>query len=333
MRYSEVRRTLLLGVVGLLACGDRPHHNSEPNPIPYRLVSGSALFTHLAPQGPILTEELTGSFVAIPSQTGSPEYFNLTNIAFEGIQSTVTGEMGRIDFLLSEGEVAMYASVSINGDPVEVNGASPIAVRSDHDPPTFNGLRACGASGRAVSCSEVADGHTAGYDLRLWAVPEVTQTPLPTRTPTPTLVVMYELAPGSTFLAAEPASGLPPVTEPLTGTFLMRVVCPATVAPNTEFYGEITSIDFKSASFTLTGSGYIDVTTLAPDAYLYANVFINGEEIGLNGDSPFDRNNYPPHFGNLEACGGAADRAVFCGPIRDGTERGFSVVIVALPIP
>jgi hypothetical protein len=328
-----MRKALLLGVVCLLACGDGSRDDGQATPIPYRLVSGAALFTHLAPPGPILIESLTGTFVAIPSQVASPEHFRITKIAFDGDQSTITDDTGEIDLLLAEGNVVLSGFVSINGDPVEVNGVSPIAIRSDHDPPAFHGLRACGASGHAVSCADLDDGQTAGYDLRLWAVPEVSQTPLPTRTPTPTLVVTYELAPGSTILAAEPASGLPPISESLTGTFLLRVVCPTTVAPNTAFHGEITAIDFKSASFTVMGSGYIDVTTLDPDAFVHANIFINGEEIGINGTAPFDTSNYPPHFDNLEACGGAADRAVFCGPIRDGTERGFSLLIFATPVP
>ena len=321
-----------------------PSATPTPAAITYRLINGySVLFVYSETnsQQVLLTSDLlSGTFVAAPSglvTDGRPAYFTISDTAFDGYP--ITGGRGEIAILHTGGQVAMAATLSINGESVELNGEVPLSVLSDDFPPTFNGLQACGAPGRTVTCDELETGGVTGYDLRLWAAPEATQTPLPTRTPTPTLVVTYDLTDGSTILAAVPTPGSSPIVEPLSGTFVMQVNCtdPGQCIEqvhegNDLFNASIVSIAFQSPQFTVTGTGYVDLTTLDyPNYYVGATVFINGQAVGMNGGGRFDVASYPPTFGNLQLCGGAVDRAVLCDAIQNGTDSGFILTIFAKP--
>ena len=88
-------------------------------------------------------------------------------------------------------------------------------------------------------------------------------------------------------------------------------------SPNTLFHATISAISFQSPRFTVTGEGYIDVTTLnqPPEAYLFANLTIDGvTPFGLNGGGPFDTVNDPPHFDDLKGSTGPYQLTLFAIP-------------------
>jgi hypothetical protein len=79
----------------------------------------------------------------------------------------------------------------------------------------------------------------------------------------------------------------------------------------------------------VTGEGYIDVTTLNHplEAYVFANVAVDGALFGFNGGGPFDTVNNPPHFNELKVSGGSYQLTLFAMP----DEQTLRVFPGALP--
>jgi len=75
--------------------------------------------------------------------------------------------VGRIAALVGVPDALMNASVSIDGQTVDLGGGGPFS----GDPPTFSGLEVCGAPGSssAVDCEAIQDGSAVGYDLAIFA--------------------------------------------------------------------------------------------------------------------------------------------------------------------
>ena len=79
----------------------------------------------------------------------------------------------------------------------------------------------------------------------------------------------------------------------------------------------------------LTGTGYIDVSTLYPP-YAYLGLLVNGIPVGFNG-SPFTLDDRPPRFHPLEFCGVSTTRSVSCDEIRLGLDSGYILTIFVEP--
>jgi uncharacterized Zn-binding protein involved in type VI secretion len=309
-----------------------PTPSPTPAPIPtgairYRILAGGhgpssiAVFSAGPPPTPssFLEDLLSGTFVALPSEpdgSGAPSHFTITDIALQGSDHTVTGE-GHISMFPTPEEVTMALTASINGQQVEMSGAQPLAVLSDDYPPTFVGLQACGAPGRIVTCESLFEGADSGYWLSVFAVPEATQTPLPTRTP---FMVRYRLTEGSSVTYSPPTPGPSPsiVEEPLSGTFDVVAVEPT--QGNTVSAFSITSVEFQSVDFTIMGNmGSITVLALYQDGALETGltVSINGQQVSLSGDTTATghvTSYYPPFFSAVEVSGNGYSLTLFAVP-------------------
>jgi hypothetical protein len=336
-------------------CGVAAVHNAlagcptpPPTPTPagfirYHLVQGGSQLTRsVAHPGPIITTTfwpMSGTFDVIATDPADGEqvfHFTITNLQFAAAEHTVIGDSGEISVREGTGRVTMAANLTLDGESLPVAGELPVSVLSDSYPPDLV-LQACGAPGRLVSCGMLNGGEDSGYSLTIRAVSEAVQTPLPTRTPTPTVSVVYELVAGSTILMAVPTPGSVPIVEPLSGTFVGRfdcrnpVECVQTGDPNTVFAMAITSMEFHSPHFSVAGTGYVHVLTFHPFPLVGGQLLIRGQSIGVNGGGAFDGTRFPPSFPGLEICGGASDRSVSCDAIRSGREGGYALTLFAVP--
>ena len=165
----------------------------------------------------------------------------------------------------------------------------------------------------------------------------------PTRTPTPTISVIYELLEGSTILMSAPTPDASPVVEPLSGTFVVRVDCGDPlecfrIAPNTLFAMTITSMELHSPHFTVDGMGGIHALTFyANYPTVGARLLIAGEAIAAAGQGTIETAGFPPPFpppfSPLELCGRDAMHAGACEAIRAGIEPGYVLTLFAVPRP
>jgi hypothetical protein len=302
----------------------------NPTPIPtgairYRVFAGGPSSIGVFSAGPpptprfFLGDLLSGTFVAVPSgsdEGGTIAHFTITDIALQGSDYIVTGG-GDISTFPTAGEVTMAVTASINGQQVEMSGAKPLASLSDDYPPTFLGLQACGAPGRIVTCESLFEGTDSGYWLSVSAVPEATQTPLPTRTP---FRARYRLTGGSNITYSPPTPGPSPsiVEEPLSGTF--DIVAAEPTQGNTAYAFAVTSIEFQSVHFTVMGNmGGITVLALYQEGALETalTVSINGQQVYLSGDTTVTGHvtgHYPPFFSAVEISGNGYTLALFAVP-------------------
>jgi len=175
------------------------------------------------------------------------------------------------------------------------------------------------------------DGHVTVDEIVDAVNNALTDCMAPLATPAPNATLTYRLLEDSriTFV---PAEGGSVVQEPLSGTFAaVRADSPA---PNTLVAFTITDIAVQSAHYSVTGTGYFDVTTLAIplQVFVHLEARINDAPIGMNGGGLYNTCDAPPTFrGGLEICGGAADRAVECTAIDSASDSGYSLMLFAVP--
>ena len=96
----------------------------------------------------------------------------------------------------------------------------------------------------------------------------------------------------------------------------------------------VTSVQFESAHFAITGSsGQIIQTTFQPE-YVFMNIatVINGEQIELGGSGRFGaEGGDPPRFASIEICGAPRGVGGSCSGIRAGVDQGYDVILFAVP--
>ncbi len=158
----------------------------------------------------------------------------------------------------------------------------------------------------------------------------------------------YRLTPPSTIVYGPPvATDGVFLEEPLSGTF---VAVPGYRGdPNSLFYFSITSVQFQSATLTVSGHrGNIATFTLSDEGTVapVLSVSINGRELELCGASTFSVFSgecppeqpvceYPPGFEGLDICATPGEPLLcgtpMCETIRTGSRSGYSLTLFAVP--
>jgi hypothetical protein len=189
------------------------------------------------------------------------------------------------------------------------------------------------------ACGDGDDAHDTNG-----ALPTATRTALATATPGSEAVIRYRLTEGSRIFFAPPLPS-PTVEEPLSGTFELIPSPPAPPpGPNTAAWFVVSNLEFQGGSqFLVLGGSRPDsdpafrsgllhsATTSLPLAFSTSvYLLINGAPIGMSGGGPYDPSPMPT-LRDIEICGGAADRAVFCDAIRDRRETGYIITVFAAP--
>ncbi len=157
--------------------------------------------------------------------------------------------------------------------------------------------------------------------------------PAPAPTATPTISFTYELGAGSTIAYTVSTTGVPPVVEILSGTFVAAVLPPQCC--NVDLALAITSFEFHSAHFSVSGSaGGISSTTVSPSIEMSLSGTINGHPFdNMVGSAPLPIRGtrpFPPVFGGIEICAAIpADQSVTCDDIRAGLGTGYTLTIFA----
>jgi hypothetical protein len=320
-----------------------------PSPTPaasitYHLDRGS--LSRFAPHGVPVTQLLSGTFQAAIAQREDGERIRLTEIDFSGgaIEPSMVTGSGVID-APAAGPLTMTATLSFDGEPIELRGEAPISALWG-SPPTIDQVTVCGAPDGAVTCEALRAGNASGYALSIRAVPEGTQTPGPTVTPTPVVLTRYRLVEGSSIALRERGSDPTPVPQPLAGTF---TVAPCAFVPNTFFAYVIIDVDLDGGpQYVVSGGelrvgcpggvglGYTDALTLAfpPEVYMGLRLVINGRAVGVGGYGPFDQRQWmfgrPPTLESLRLCG-SPNRSITCGGLDAGEGSAYELLISAVP--
>jgi hypothetical protein len=144
------------------------------------------------------------------------------------------------------------------------------------------------------------------------------------------IVAHYRLTEGST-IAYYAGTPTPSVEEPLSGTF-------ALVGRGYEpqfFDYQITSLDFQSAHFTLTGGataavGCAMVDGLPPNVIFSATALVNADSVFLSGDRGSANCCPPPPqaWSAVEICG-AAQTVATCEDVQTRGVTGYRLTIFA----
>ncbi len=139
------------------------------------------------------------------------------------------------------------------------------------------------------------------------------------------------------------------VEEPLSGTFVAVPTDSPSGGANSLFYFSITSVQFQSATFTVSGHrGSIATFTLSDEGTVapVMSVSINGQGLELCGISTFSVFSgecpaeqpvceYPPGFQGLEICTTLLEPLLcgtpMCETIRAGSRSGYSLTLFAAP--
>jgi hypothetical protein len=156
--------------------------------ITYRLTEGSTIL--VVPPTPVPSptgrEALSGAFTVVCSEPPPPNtvfQFTVTSIDLQapsGLAVTsgqagpfgCNGEtgLGCMNAITIDERVFFSAAVSINGEPVTLDGAA--LLESGSGLPALNNLEVCGTrAGRSLDCQAIRNGTTSGYDLLIFAVP------------------------------------------------------------------------------------------------------------------------------------------------------------------
>jgi hypothetical protein len=100
----------------------------------------------------------------------------------------------------------------------------------------------------------------------------------------------------------------------------------------------VTELAFLSSAFTIVPEtpdhvGFVRIPIGDPIWSMDLDVLINGQPVGLQGDTTFECcSTMPPTLENLELCGAPFLPTVNCEAVRAGTEVGYSITLFAEPV-
>jgi hypothetical protein len=156
----------------------------SPTPTPlafgirYRLTEGSTILSSTGPDGQVLEEPLSGTFVAESLPRWKCVYpnsvlcFAVTAVQFQSAHFTVNGSAGFIiQSTFNPDAVTISLTTLINDQPFQLGGFGPFDA-SAANPPPFRALELCGAPPEVGGdCAGIRAGTVVGYDVMIFANP------------------------------------------------------------------------------------------------------------------------------------------------------------------
>jgi hypothetical protein len=193
---------------------------------------------------------------------------------------------------------------------------SGIDVALGNLPPSACAAFACSSGITAISCAVRAVRNALdGCDA-------------PTPTPSPAGGIRYRLG-RSSGLATTYENGVS-LIEPLSGEFVAVPVAPSGELVRLRF--SVESLDFRSPSAVISGSGQLESTDAAEDAVtMVLSLLLNDQPVAVAGSAPPSAlSDYPPTLQYISLCGSAGG-PIACESFNAADTRGYQLFLSAQP--